>query len=130
MDQILDIMEKDEFSSIFKHDGNDSKKTKNKDEIFDVHIIYDAFLVLFILFIYINLKKQLCIEKISQLLFYEKGQHAKKIYETIHDKLGEVFLPIVMRSLVNFSFNYKSSLINQMMVKKIMPCYSEAAYTL
>jgi hypothetical protein len=85
-------------------------------ETFDINIIYDSFL--------------LCIEKILQLLFFEKGKKAMRVYDDIQERLGEAIQPLVMRSMLNFSKNFKSGLMTQHYVRSIMNCYSETAYVL
>ena len=134
MDLIFEIMDKDEFLKMFYSGNNYGKVPDQEDaenakmcieqpkpkryyqnrEIFDINIIYESFL--------------LCIEKILQQLFFERGVKAIKIYENIYEKQGETVQPIIMRSMLNFSKNFKSGLMSQINVRRIMGCYAETAY--
>lgn len=51
MDFIFEIMEREEFKQMFESVGSKDGKLRkiNKDEMFDIYIVYDAFLVFFFL---------------------------------------------------------------------------------
>jgi hypothetical protein len=53
-----------------------------------------------------------------------------RVYDDIQERLGEAIQPLVMRSMLNFSKNFKSGLMTQHYVRSIMNCYSETAYVL
>lgn len=102
MDFIYDILDNKKFQEIFIPKDQEYKEIKDKDDIlfneprekekkarlshFSVYHVLESFMG--------------CVIKVLQLLFIERKEESRQLYETVFDRLGESVLALVNGSYV------------------------------